>query len=154
MGLSSVGTLGCAAYCTWLGFWPVLPFAGLELGALGAALAVVLRRNRYREVVTFTATRVTVEVGFIGETAGRGAGVVVDLPRGWTRCWVEHSERRHAPTRLLLGSSGQKVEIGRCLTDEERDQLVARFGELLRSPVVTTTAAQADMGTGMDRGDA
>jgi len=136
--------LGCAAYCTWLGFWPVLPFAGLELAAVGAALAVALRRNRYREVVSFAGARVTVEFGL----AGRSVQAVVDFPRAWTRVWLERGSRRHQPTRLILGSSGQRVEIGRCLTDEEREQLVERFRSLLQKPVVTTTAAQAGMNLG------
>ena len=34
-----------------MGFWPVVPFAGLEVGALGAAFWVSMRRNRYREVL-------------------------------------------------------------------------------------------------------
>jgi hypothetical protein len=31
-----------------------------------------------------------------------------------------------------LGSSGQRVVVGRCLTDEEREALAQRFGTLLK----------------------
>lgn len=128
MGLVSAATLGCAGFCTWLGFWPVLPFAGLELVAVAWALIVSMRRNRYREVVTFGLEQVRVEFG----TTGRGPSTQIELPRGWVRVRIERNLAvRHAPTRLELSSSGHRVRIGRCLTDEERDQLAKRFTSLL-----------------------
>lgn len=131
MGLTSIPTLGCAGYCAALGFWPVLPFAGLEMAALAAALVVAMRRNAYREVVSFARDKVVVEFGI----AGVGAQARVELPRGWARAWIERGERRNEATRLLLGASGQRVEIGRCLTDAEREGLVERFKSLLRAPL-------------------
>lgn len=125
----SLATLGAATWCAVHGFWPVLPFAGLELAALGWALVVSMRRNRYREVVSFERERVRIEFG----VAGQGAVAQIELPRAWTRTWIERdAERRHVPTRLLLGSSGQRVVVGRCLTDEERGALMVRFGTLLK----------------------
>jgi uncharacterized membrane protein len=125
----SLATLGAATWCAVHGFWPVLPFAGLELAAVGWALVVSMRRNRYREVVSFGPDRVRIEFGVVGQ----GVAAQVELPRAWTRAWIERdSGRRHAPTRLLLGSSGQRVVVGRCLTDEEREALAARFGTLLK----------------------
>lgn len=133
MGLASAATLGCAAWCTWLGFWPVLPFAGLELGALGWALTVAMRGNRYREVLSFDEARVRIEIGM----AGQGAAARFELPRAWARAWIERdATRRHAPTRLVLGCSGQRVVVGRCLTDEEREDLLVRFKGLLSAPIV------------------
>ena len=35
------------------GYWLNLPFAGLELVVLGIALAITVRRGRYREVIRF-----------------------------------------------------------------------------------------------------
>ncbi len=125
----SFATLGSASWCAFHGFWPVLPFAGLELAAVGWALAVSMRRNRYREVVSFEGERVRIEFG----VAGQGASAQIELPRPWARAWIERdASRRHAPTRLLLGCSGQRVQVGRCLTDEEREGLLLRFGQLLK----------------------
>jgi uncharacterized membrane protein len=125
----SLATLGPATWCAAHGLWPVLPFAGLELAAVGWALVVSMRRNRYREVVSFERERVRIQFGMTGQ----GCAAQVELPRAWTRTWIERdAERRHAPTRLLLGSSGQRVVVGRCLTDEEREALAARFGTLLK----------------------
>jgi uncharacterized membrane protein len=128
MGLASFATLGCALWCTFLGFWPVLPFAGLELMALGVALWVSMRRNAYREVVSFGEDTVRIEFGL----AGRGAAAQVEFPRYWTRVWRERDGSGFVPTRLVLGSSAQRVEIGACLTDEEREELAARFNSLLQ----------------------
>lgn len=130
MGLASIPTLGIAGYCAALGFWPVLPFAGLELSALAFALVVSMRRNAYREVVSFTATQVVVEFGL----AGHGANARAELPRAWARAWLEPGELRSEPPRLMVGASGQRIEIGRCLTEMEKEQLVGRFKSLLRAP--------------------
>ena len=67
---------------------PVLPFAGLELGAVGWALAVSMRRNRYREVVSFGEERVRIEFGVADTT----------------------SAERH-PTRLAIVEQGSYFSI-------------------------------------------
>ncbi len=113
-------------FLAWRGFWPVLPFAGLEIGAFGAALAVSLRRNRYREVLTFDDDVLRIEFGLIG----RGAQSIVELRRGWMRVLLESGPYRNSPTRLLLNCCGQSVEIARCLTDEERERLAGRLRTL------------------------
>lgn len=114
-------------FFAWKGFWPILPFAGLELAALAAALVVSLRRNRYREVVDFDDAAVRVEVGEVG----RGAGLQIRFTRLSTRVLLESGPYRNSPTRLLLSSQGQQLELGRCLTDEERQRLAARMRELI-----------------------
>ena len=128
MGLTAGLGLGIALGFAVLGFWPKLPFAGLELTALGVALWISIRRNAYREVLRFEPERIQIEYG----TLGTGAARRIELPRHWTRVVLEAGSTRHAPTRLLLSSSGRRVEVGRCLTDEEREQLRARLRELLK----------------------
>jgi uncharacterized membrane protein len=130
MGLASIPTLGIAGYCAAMGFWPVLPFAGLEMLALAFALVVSMRRNAYREVVSFTNAQVVVEFGL----AGHGANARAELPRAWTRAWLEPGAHRNDAMRLVLGASGQRIEIARCLTDAEKEELVSRFRSLLRAP--------------------
>lgn len=149
MGSMALVGLGIAGGFAAMGFWPVVPFAGLELAALGAALWVSVRRNAYREVLTFGAERVEVAFGL----AGRGASSRVEMIRYWTRVVLEPGPTRHAPTRLILASAGQKVEVGRCLTDEEREQLKARIQELLkpgwrRQPGVADTVSAQELPLG------
>lgn len=128
--MASLGVpgLGIAGVFAAQGFWPIFPFAGLELTALGAALWVSLRRNRYREVLRFEAEQLVVEFGVLGHGVQRQ----VSLPRSWTRVVIERGAHRNDPLRLWLTCSGRRVEIGRCLTDEEREHLGARIKELLK----------------------
>jgi uncharacterized membrane protein len=128
-GWVAVVAFTVAGFFAIKGFWPVLPFAGMEIGAFVAALWVCLRRNRYREVLTFDGNDVRIEFGL----AGRGAEAVVELRRDWLRVLIEPGPHRNSPTRLVLSSFGQRVEVARCLTDEERERLAARIGSLTGS---------------------
>lgn len=133
-GMTAAVGFGIAGFMAWLGLWPVLPFAGLELGALAAALIVSVRRNAYREVVRFAGDTVRIEIGMVGH----GASSTVSLSRHWTRATLEPGQHRNAPTQLMLHSGAQHMEIARCLTDEEREQLFCRLQELL-SPAWRTS---------------
>ncbi|MGQ0585840.1 MAG: DUF2244 domain-containing protein [Gammaproteobacteria bacterium] len=118
--------LGIATGFAALGLWPVLPFAGLELLALGAALAVVLERNKYREVLWFDREWIRVEFGTLGQRARSHC----ELPRSRTRAWLEPATASGG-TRLVLGYGEQRLVIGNCLTDAERAGLARRLKELI-----------------------
>ncbi|WP_018718687.1 DUF2244 domain-containing protein [Arhodomonas aquaeolei] len=111
----AVVSLGIAGVLTWLGFWPVLPFAGLELALLGWALYVSARRALDTEVVTVSEEWVCIE-------KGRG--------RPEARWWLERyfSEvcvpAPDAPgARLMIRCRGECVELGDFLAAGERRQL-------------------------------
>ena len=140
---TSAVCMGIAAVFAWAGFWPVLPFAGLELAALGAALWVVQRRNRYREVLRFEGDRIIAEFGM----AGAGAHATCSWPRGLTRVWLEAGPHAHSPTRLVLACGAQRMTVGGCLTDEERRCLAARLKELVH-PAWTQAGEAADRAAG------
>ncbi|NKF22206.1 DUF2244 domain-containing protein [Solimonas marina] len=125
---------GIAGGMAAIGLWPILPFAGLELGALAVALIVSVKRNAYREVIRFSDDVVRIEFGMVGH----GAASAVNLSRHWTRATLEPGPNRNAPTQLMLCSGAQQVEIARCVTDEEREQLFCRLQELL-SPAWRTS---------------
>lgn len=128
------------AWSVVLGLWLVLPFLGLELLAMSVALGVCMHRNRYREVIEITEKHVRAQFGMLG----RGAGSTVEMPRHWTRVRLEVGLKRNDPTRLLLACSGQRVEIGRCLTDEERERLAVRLRELLKPVGHVSVATDRD----------
>lgn len=133
MGMISTVSLGIGIAFAWMGFWVILPFAGLELLALGAGLYVSMRGNDYREVVTVTEDRVTIEFGRVGVSERD----IKDYTRAWARVRLEPAGGRTGQSRLLLGSSGQFVELGRCLTDAERERLRQRLQDVLAAPVAT-----------------
>jgi len=59
----AVPSLGAAIGFTALGAWPVLPFAGLELAALGGALYYVNWKLEYRHVITVSDDSVCIDKG-------------------------------------------------------------------------------------------
>ena len=143
-GMGTVATAVAAGFAV-LGFWPVVPFAGLELAALGAALWVALRRNRYREVLELKGGRVVVGFGM----AGQGAAAQIDWPRPFTRVVLEPGATRNGPNRLVLSCSGQRLVLGRCLTDAERERLHRRLKDLL--PPAWSARAEVGTGEGLPR---
>ena len=110
------------------GYWLILPFAGLELLALGAALAISVHRGRYREVIRFGRRHVSVQRGYAGRQEH------VEFARPWTRAWIEPGPAPAMPGRLFLGASGAYCELAACLTETERQSLCRRLRELTRAP--------------------
>jgi uncharacterized membrane protein len=125
-GVLCLTCLGIGGVFAMLGLWPVLPFAGLEVLAVGAALAVAMRRNRYREVVSFEGGRVRVEFGMVGRELWSSC----EWPRHLTRVWLERGPQ--GGTRLVMACGEQRLTIGACLTDAERASLARRLKELIR----------------------
>jgi uncharacterized membrane protein len=121
-GISAV-TLLVAAWFVSLGLWVVLPFAGLELLALGIALYLCLVRSTQCEVVSVRGDTVEVCKGRRSLQESRA------FHRGWVQVTLEAPLHRWYPSRLILGSHGRKVEVGVFLTQEER---VALAGALQR----------------------
>ena len=60
----NIPSLGAGIGFALLGAWPILPFAGLELIALGAALYYVNWNLEYRQVVTVSERNVKIEKGY------------------------------------------------------------------------------------------
>lgn len=60
----SVPSLGAAIGFALLGAWPILPFAGFELLALGSALYYVNWKLQYRHVITLNADQILIDKGF------------------------------------------------------------------------------------------
>ena len=109
----------------WLGYWPILPFAGAELAALGVALYVCGRDNERREVVVIDEHRVAVEKG--SDRPQR----CWEFQRAWTRVTLSRSGDNWYPNQLLLGSHGKWVEVGRFLNEQERLALAGALREAI-----------------------
>ena len=108
------------------GFWPVLPFAGLEVAVLGAAFYVCLSRSQLREIVSVNADLVTVEKG------RREPQQHWECPRAWARIKLERSHIDWYPSRLSVAYKGEAVEIGRFLNEQERCSLAAELQNAIR----------------------
>lgn len=108
------------------GFWPVLPFAGLEILVLGMAFYLCLERGQIREVVTVSADLVTVEKGR-AQPRERW-----QCPRAWARVELEPAPVAWYPSRLAVGFQSRQIEIGGFLNEEERRALAQDLREALR----------------------
>lgn len=140
----SAVSLGIAVWLAFQGFWPVLPFAGIELAALGLALWVSVRGNAYREVIRVDGDEVVIEFGM----AGQGARSRLTLPRAMVRVW---SERQFAgEIRLLLVCGEQRFDIGRCLGPQDRRSLYRRLREVFRPGWQNSAAVPAAGAASLD----
>ncbi len=118
--------LGISVTFALHGFWPVLPFAGLELFALGAAFYLCLSRSRWCEIVSVDADVVRVEKG------RRHAEERWECPSIWARVLLEKSPIAWYPTRLMIAYQGRRVEIGRFLSEDERAALAGALRRGIR----------------------
>lgn len=108
-----------------IGLTLVLPFCGLEMLALGAALYVTSWRGSIREVVTVDEKSVAVESGRDKPTQR------YEFQRPWTQVILERPSISWHPSRLLIRSHGRQVEIGTFLNEEERRGLAAALDKLI-----------------------
>ena len=133
---SLVGVLlGVAIGCTALGFWPVLPFAGLEAAVLVWAVRWVQRQAAAREYIRVDEASVVVEKC---RADSRDNGVAYAFQRPWTRVELRLGQPAHWPSQLLFSSRGRSVEVGAFLTDGERRGLKNRLAELLTDDDLST----------------
>jgi uncharacterized membrane protein len=123
--LTCIAPLGIGALLALEGFWPVLPFAGLELALLGWALNVCLERRFHRQTITVTERDVAVE-SCVRERCSR-----VVFPRHWAQVKLRRPAAWHHPSRLTIESHGRQCELGSFLTEEERRGLALRLQRLI-----------------------
>ncbi len=113
--------LAIATGFAMLGAWLVLPFAGIEVAVLGAALAWMTRHAFDYESISLRGGMLDVEIADGGDTVHR------QFNPEWA-CLVVES--RGAATRIALRSHGSEFEIGRHLNAADRRGLVRELGAL------------------------
>lgn len=123
--VAAVAALALPIAVGWalLGFWIILPLCGLELLALLIGLYWSSHALLAREVVIVDDDVITIEAG------RREVERRFELPRHWARVLLQPGRGRAHPQRLILRSHGRAVELGRFLTDDEREQAAAWLRE-------------------------
>ena len=116
---------GIAGVLTFLGFWPVLPFAGVEILVLAWALRVSLERRHHQQRITVTEAEVSVQ------SCRRDRCEQVVFPRHWARVKLRRPAAHLHPSRLVIESHGRQCELGSFLTEEERRGLALRLQRLI-----------------------
>lgn len=116
---------GMGGFLALKGFWPILPFAGLEMLLLAWALKVSLERRFHSQTITVTESHVSIE----SRTVGRSERVV--FPRHWAQVKLRRPAASLHPSRLTIESHGRQCELGSFLTEEERRGLALRLQRLV-----------------------
>ena len=123
---TSALALGFALLLALRGFWPVLPFAGLEMAALGIALKLSFRRRAQQQVILLSEDEVRILSSGI-----RGCRSEVVFPRHWAQVKLRAAIVRSHPSRLTIESMGRVCEVGPFLTEEDRRGLARRLAVLI-----------------------
>jgi uncharacterized membrane protein len=120
------GCLGVAAFLSLQGYWPILPFAGLEMAVLGLALRLSMQRRHQLQTIDVSDDEIRVR----SLRKGRCVADVV-FPRHWSRVKLRRAFTPSHPSRLTVESQGRVCEVGQFLTEEERRGLAAQLGSLI-----------------------
>lgn len=124
-GSACVLCFGVAGFFVVRGFWPVLPFAGVEMAVLGWALAVSRRARHQAQFIRVSQQHVEIV------WADRDTRERVVFPRHWSKVTLRAPHSKLHPSRLAVECQGRSLEIGRFLTDDERRELAARLQPLI-----------------------
>lgn len=103
----------------------ILPFYGLELGALGYALYISAWRSDIKEVVTINDDSIVVEIGRKGPESRHV------FQRAWCELKLERPRYYWYPSRLMLRAHGKALEIGSSLNEQERQGLAYQLRKAL-----------------------
>lgn len=119
-----VVSLGIAAVFWLQGAVLILPFAWVELAAVGAAFLAYARHASDGETISLKGRRLVVEV----ESAGR-------LQRAeFNRDWVRVEPCAQDRSLIELSGQGRRVNVGRFLRPELRPMLAQEIRRALREP--------------------
>jgi uncharacterized membrane protein len=115
-------SLGIGIFFWYQGAVLVLPFAGIELAAVGAAFLAYARHATDRETISLEGRQLVVEL----ESAGHHERAEFD--RDWVRVEPGVSDR----SLVELSARGRRVNVGRYLRPELRPVLAQEIRKALR----------------------
>jgi len=107
------------------GMWLILPFAGLEVALVAMAFWTVTQSAKDYDLVCVDHPHVTLY------QCRMGTETSYQFQRSWVRVQLKRGERAWHSPRLLLGSHGKNIEIGRALTADRRRALAQEIRRVL-----------------------
>ncbi len=119
-GLAAVTLLIGATFAVH-GYWPILPFAGIQVLVLGVSFLVYGRHAADRERIVASGDRLLVEW-----TCGTRVSRTEHVAK-WLR--VDYGGRRGDLIRLIAG--GSTIEVGRYVPGERRGMLARELRSML-----------------------
>jgi uncharacterized membrane protein len=121
----AVPSLGIATGFAMLGAWPILPFAGLELLAVGSALYYVNWKLQYRHVITLSEDSVRIDKGFYAPRQSW------QFPRQGTGLAIVPEQHPWDGPGLSLQRTGESVSVGEFLNRDDS----LKLADLLRREI-------------------
>jgi uncharacterized membrane protein len=109
-----------------MGYWMILPFAVIDVVAVGLILVMLMRRHAYVEKILIDADNLVIR--HIQRKNRRSW----HFPLHWVRVRLSSPTHEWYARRLLVGSKGEWVEIGQCLTESERESLAGALKDEIR----------------------
>lgn len=122
----SVPSLGAAIGFALAGAWPILPFAGLELAALGGSLYYVNWKLQYRHVITLAADAVHIDKGYYVPRQSW------TFARDATGLSIEPERHPWDAPGLSLHCAGERISVGEFLNREDGLALLQHLRRELR----------------------
>lgn len=126
IGIATV-SFGIAILFALSGAWLILPFAGLEMLALGAALYVVARRGTCWQSVSIKGDRIEV-IDHDTRSDRRQT-----FHRAWAQVSLEQAPISGYPSKLTIRSHGTAIEIGHYLADSEKENLALELRQAMHN---------------------
>ena len=114
----AVPSMGAAIGFSLLGAWPILPLAGLEIGALGISLYYVNWKLAYRQVITLSEHSVDIDKGYYAPRQSW------QFDRSEASLAVTPEAHPWEGPRLLLHDRIDAVPVGEFLNREESISLL------------------------------
>ena len=124
--LLAIPSLGAGVGFALMGAWPILPFAGLEMTALGCALYYVNWKLQYRQVITFSEDTVNIDKGYYAPKKS------YRFQRQRTGLSIQPEKHPWDGPDLWVHSDSERVNIGEFLNRDDSLKLVALLREELR----------------------
>lgn len=107
-----------ASFFLLKGMWPIVPFAGLEIGGLAIALYYVCWKLQQRHVMRFQGTRVTLQKGaYYPRLSWEFSRDAISLS-------VEIQSHPWDPPKVFLCSREETVRIGNFLNKDDSKKLL------------------------------
>ena len=122
----AVPSLSIAVIFAWLGAWLILPFAGLELLALGSALYYVNWKLQYRHVITLSEDSVRIDKGYYSPRHSW------QFSRQHTGLAITPEKHPWDGPELCLHDRNESVPLGEFLSREDLLQLIALLEREIR----------------------
>jgi uncharacterized membrane protein len=120
-------SFGIAIAFALKGAWLVLPFAGLEMLALGIALYMVARRGSDWQMISIREDEVAV-VEHSSKHEYRQT-----FQRAWAKVELERAMIRGYPSKLVIRSHGRSLELGGCLNEADKKYLARELNAAIRA---------------------